>query len=147
MASNDTTANKDAVNNENVNPEQLFSGKMFSYRREILLRTSAVRVFNPTTGKSTLGYAQHDTASLASLISERLKDELNLDVKPDNVIIRKLTEATTKCGGLTEFNLQTLFDNEVHSLKNALVALDFVEEKMVFSHIRIRFLAYSTWEA
>ena len=29
----------------------------------VMLRTSAVRVINPVTGKSTLAYAQHDTAS------------------------------------------------------------------------------------
>ena len=36
----------------------------------VMLRTSAVRVINPVTGKSTLAYAQHDTASQATLISK-----------------------------------------------------------------------------
>ena len=43
----------------------------------VLLRTSAVRVINPCSGKSVLAYAQHDTASQATLISERLKNELD----------------------------------------------------------------------
>ena len=33
-----------------------------------MLRTSAARVINPVIGKSTLPYAQHDTASQATLI-------------------------------------------------------------------------------
>ena len=41
----------------------------------VLLRTCAVRVFNPDTDKCTLAYAQHDTASQATLISEQLKNE------------------------------------------------------------------------
>jgi len=47
----------------------------------ILLRTSAVRVIIPLTGKSTLAYAQHDMASQATLISERLKNGLGLEVE------------------------------------------------------------------
>ena len=46
----------------------------------VLLRTSAVRVINPSTGRSTLVYVQHDTALQATLISERLKNEFNLAV-------------------------------------------------------------------
>ena len=38
-----------------------------------LLRTSAVKVMNPNTGKSTLAYAQHDTASQVTLISAALR--------------------------------------------------------------------------
>ena len=46
-----------------------------------MLRTSVVRVVNPVTGKSTLIYAQHDTASQAALISKSLRDELGLATK------------------------------------------------------------------
>ena len=42
----------------------------------VLLRTSAVRVINQETGRSTLAYAQHDTASQATLISDSLREEL-----------------------------------------------------------------------
>ena len=106
------TANKDAVNSEDVNSEQLISRKTVPNSGGILLRTSAVKVINPTTGESTLAYAQHEIASQATLILERLRKELNLDVKPDNVIIRILAEQTTKCFGLTEFSLRSLCDNK-----------------------------------
>ena len=57
----------------------------------VLLRSSAVRVINPCTGRSTLVCAQHNTASQATLISERLKNELNLTVdKKRNITIRTL---------------------------------------------------------
>ena len=52
----------------------------------VLLRTSAVRVINPRTGNSTLVYAQYDTASQVTLVSERLVNELDLSVNFDHVL-------------------------------------------------------------
>ena len=63
-----TTANKDAVYSENVNSEPLISRKMVPNGGRILLRTSAVRIINRTTGESTLTYAPHDTATQATLV-------------------------------------------------------------------------------
>ena len=61
----------------------------------VLLRTSAVRVINQTTGCSTLAYAQHDTASQATLISDSLREELGLEVTTDPFItIRTLADQT-----------------------------------------------------
>ena len=51
-----------------------------------LLCTSAVKVINPSTGRSTHVYTQHDTASQTTLISERLKNEFNLAVDKKNGI-------------------------------------------------------------
>ena len=62
----------------------------------VLLRTSSVKVINPTTGGPTVVYTRHDTASQATLISERLKNELNLAVdKKRNMTIRTLAQQTT----------------------------------------------------
>ena len=52
----------------------------------VLLRTCAVRVFNPDTNKCTLAYAQHDTASQATLTSEQLKNELGLNVNTNRKV-------------------------------------------------------------
>ena len=61
--------------------EQPIVGKLTpNHNNTVLLRTSAVRVINPSTGRSTFVYAQHNTASQATLISERLKNVLNLAV-------------------------------------------------------------------
>ena len=48
----------------------------------VLMRTSAVKIVNPATGKSTLVYARHNTTSQATLISETLKAELGLQATP-----------------------------------------------------------------
>ena len=83
--------------------------KLISATNNVLLRTSAVRVINPRTGKSTLVYAQHDTASQVTFISRRLKDELNLEVNSDSgVTIRTLAEQTINSEGLTQFTIQSL---------------------------------------
>ena len=92
-----------------------------------------MRVINPSTRRSTLVYAQHDTAAQATLISERLKNELNLAVdKKRDITIRALAQETTCSGGRTEFTLQSLSTNETFQIKNALVVPEFDDNKALF---------------
>ena len=72
----------------------------------VLLRTSAVRVRNPNAGKSTLAYAQHDTASQATLISRTLCYELNVETKTDSTVtLRTLSDQTAVTKGRTVIEL------------------------------------------
>ena len=88
----------------------------------VLLRTSAVRVINPRTKRSTLVYAQHDTASQATLISERLKNEFDLALdKKRNITIQTLAQQTTRSGELTECTIQSLSTDETFQIKNTLI--------------------------
>jgi len=103
--------------------------KLGSMNKNVFQRTSAMRVLNPRTGKSILAYAQHDTASQATLITERLKDELGLDVKKKFKMIRTIAQETTKSGGLTSFELQSLLDDKIYSIKYALIVPDFVDDE------------------
>ena len=116
--------------------EQPIVGKLTSYNNNtVLLRTSALRVINPSTGRSTLVYAQHDTASLSTLISEWLKNELSLVVdKKQNRAIRTLSQQTTSNGGLTEFTLQPLSTDETFQIKNGLVVPEFAEDEGTLPH-------------
>ena len=99
---------------------QLVSLKAKSINHNVLLRTSAVRVIKPRTGKSTLAYAQHDTASQATLVSKRLIEELELDINTDyNLTIRTLADQTTVSKGLVAFSLQSLTSNEYFDVKDA----------------------------
>ena len=83
-----------------------------------------MRVFNPRNGGFTLVYALYDTASQATLISERLKNKLDLVVdKKRNRTIRNLAQKTTSSGGLTEFTFQSLSTDETFQIKNALVCV------------------------
>ena len=101
----------------------------------VLLRTSAVQVINPRTGNSTLVYAQHDTASQVTLVSERLVNELDLNVNFDHVLnIRTLAEQTTKSAGFTELKLQSRTTNEVFEIKNALVVSNFMDDEGALPH-------------
>ena len=82
----------------------------------VLLRTSAVRVIDPSTRRSTLVYAQHDPASRATPISERLKNEPNLAVdKKRNITVQTLAQQTTSSGALTEFTVQALSNSKCFS--------------------------------
>ena len=75
----------------------------------VLLRASAMRVINLVTGRSTLAYAQHDTASQATPISEGLKNELDLETVSDpTVTIKTLSDQTATTEGRTDFSLESL---------------------------------------
>ena len=101
----------------------------------VLLRTSAVRVINPRTGNSTLVYAQHDTASQATLISHKLVNELDLNVNTDHALnSRTLAEQTTKSAEFTELKLQSLATNQVFEIKYALVVSNFMDEEGALPH-------------
>ena len=101
----------------------------------VLLRTSAVRVINPNTGKSTLAYAQHDTASQVTLISDALKTELGLETNSDpNVKIRTLSDETVDCKGRTAFKLESLHTGEKFVIENALVVPKFSDDDSTLPH-------------
>ena len=100
----------------------------------VLLCTSAVRVINPSTGRSTLVYAQHDTASQATLISERLKNKNLVVDKKRNITIRTLGPQTSSSGGLTDFTLQSLSTDETFQMKNALIWPEFADDEDTLPH-------------
>ena len=78
-------------------------------KRTVLLRTSAIRVVNPDTGLSTFAYAQHDTGSQVTLISNNLRKELGLYTTPDpTVTIRTLADRRVITERRTDFNLKSL---------------------------------------
>ena len=101
----------------------------------VLLRTSAIRVINPNTGKSTLAYAQHDTASQVTLISDALKTELGIETNSDpNVKIRSLSDETVDCKGRTAFKLESLHTGEKFVIENALVVPQFSDDNSTLPH-------------
>ena len=78
---------------------------------------------------SSFVYAQHDTGSQATLISERLKNELDLDIENVSVVIRTLAEQITRNSmpfNDCYFELQSLNDNAVYSVNDALGVPDFL---------------------
>ena len=86
-------------------------------KRVVLLRTSAVRVINPDTKKSTLAYALLDTASQPTLISKRLCNELGLKRNVNaSTAIRTLGDLTTKCNGHSDFDLTSLADGKTYCI-------------------------------
>ena len=94
-----------------------------------LLRTSAVKNVNPTSGKSSLVYAQHDTGSQVTLIFNKLKTELGLETVPEpSVTIRTLADKTVPVEGCTNFKLQSLYNGEEFSIKDALVVPQFSDD-------------------
>ena len=96
----------------------------------VLLRASAVRVINQTTGCSTLAYAQHDTASQATLISDSLREELGLEVTTDpSITIRTLADRTASCIGKTDFSLESLVTGDNYKITGALVVPAFSDDK------------------
>ena len=101
----------------------------------VLLRTSAVRVRNPNSGKSTLAYAQHDTAPQATLISQTLCDELNLETETDSIAtLCTLGDQTAVTKGRSNFELESLSTGEKFPIENAFVVPYFNDDENVLPH-------------
>ena len=107
----------------------------FGEKGVVLLRTSAVKIIDPATGNSSLVYAQLDTASQATLISEALKTELGLQVTPDpTVSLRTLARDKVSSGGRTSFKLESLYTGEQFNINNALVVPKFSDDEKTLPH-------------
>ena len=101
----------------------------------VLLRTSAVRVINQATGRSTLPYAQHDTVSQTTLILDSLREELGLEVATDrSITIRTLADQTARCKGRTDFSLESRVTGGNYKITGALVVPAFSDEKSTLPH-------------
>ena len=104
-------------------------------KRAILLRTSAVRVANSDTGTSALAYAQLDTGSQVTLISNELSKELGLTITPDpDVSICTLADHRVSSKGRTNFELESLFNGERFSVADALVVPQFFDDENTLPH-------------
>ena len=100
--------------------------------RVVLMRISAVKIVNPATGKSFLAYAQHDTASLATLISETLKAELGLQATSD--LLRTLANEKVSSEGRTNFKLESLYSGEQFHINGAVVVPEFLDDENTLPH-------------
>ena len=85
------------------------------------MRKSAVKIDNLVTGKSSLTYTQHDTASQATLISDSLKTELGLEtISNSTVTLRTLAHKKVACGGRTNFKLELPYIGNEFVIEDAL---------------------------
>ena len=101
----------------------------------VLLRTCAVRVINPGIKKSTLAYAQLDTASQVTLSRERLCNDLGLKRNVNaSTAIRTPGDFTTKCNGHSDFDLTSLADGKTYGTKGALTVSNFEDDENTLPH-------------
>ena len=106
-------------------------------QRVVLLRTTAVRVINPDTKRSSLAYAQLDIASQATIIFDNLCTELGLKRNVDLVkSIRTFGEGARSCKGLTSFNLEFLSSGENFAIKMRWLSLSLLIMK-ILCHIAL----------
>ena len=101
-----------------------------------MLRTCAVKVIKSKTGCFTLSYAQLDTASQATLISDKLSKELGLEVIPNcSITIRTLRDQPSICTGKINFTLQSVIDNDQFEIENALGVPQFSDDESTLPHV------------
>ena len=131
-----TSSNSTPVENENNVKQSLNVHKINAHENSIiLLRTIAVKIANPVPGKSALAYAQHDTTSLATLISDDLKSELGLKVTPNPAVsLRTLADLPVASGGRTNFKLESLHSGEEFMIRDALVVPKFSDPVNTLPH-------------
>ena len=104
----------------------------------VLLRSTVVRVINQNNGHSTLAYAQLDTASQATLISDAFREELELEAVSDpSIKIRTLADQTATCLGRTDFSVESLDNGNRYGIEGALV-VPFQMKRVLFHMLWIR---------
>ena len=104
-------------------------------KRAILLRTTAVRVVNSDTGTSALAYAQLDTGSQVTLISNELSKELGLTITLDpDVSIRTLADQRVSSKGRTNCELESLFNGERFFVTDTLILPQFFDDENTLPH-------------
>ena len=123
-------------NEEETSTENVVVRKMVPNNNNlVLLRTSAVKDVNPSSGRCALMYAQHDAASQVTLISEALSNELGLKMKDSNgITIRTLGEETMPASGVVQFNLEPLTTKEIFTVNDAVVVPGFMDDERVLPH-------------
>ena len=99
----------------------------------ILMRTSAVKVFNPVNGILTQAYVQHYTALQAMLISDSLKHEPGLITAPDTSLTLS-TLADQIREGQTNFKLESLYSGEQFMINDALIVPRFSHDVSTLPH-------------
>ena len=101
----------------------------------VLLCTCAVKVINPRTGRFTLAYAQHNTASQGTIVFKSWMDKLGLVAsKSSEIHICTLANEFTPCRGVVNFELESLTTGERFDVENALVVLKLVDDECVLPH-------------
>ena len=101
----------------------------------VLLRISAFKIVDPVTGNFSLVYAQLDSASQATLISEALESELGRQVTLDPAVsLRTLTKDKGSTGGRTSLKLESLYSGEQFTINDALVLPQFSDDKNTLPH-------------
>ena len=87
------------------------------------------------TGKSTRAYAQHDTASQATLILDSLKNELGLKTVLDSsVTLRTLADQKVFCGRRTNFKLESLYSGKQFTINDALIVPQLLDDVNTLPH-------------
>ena len=115
--------------------KHVLARKICPSNKIVLLRTCAVKVINPRTGRFTLAYAQHDTASQGTIVSKSLMDELGLVAsKRSEIHIHTLANEFTPCRGVVNFELESLTTGERFDVENALVFPELVDDECVLPH-------------
>ena len=131
-----TGSNSTPVEHENNDKKSLNMHKISAHENSIiLLCTSAVKIANPVTGKSTLAYAQHDTASRTTLFSNHLKSELGLKVTPNPAVsLRTIADLPVASRGRTNFKLESLHRGEEFMMRDVLVVPKFSDDVNTLPH-------------
>ena len=101
----------------------------------VFTRISAVRVINPTTGVSTLAYAQHDSGSEVTLVSASLADELSLRREETSVVtLHTVSGSTTSTFSHVSMKVQTLHNGDQFNINKALVMPAWSDESYTLPH-------------
>ena len=118
-----------------VNVDNASIKKVHTKQTRVYTRISAIRVINKFTGFSTLAYAQHDSGSEITLVSNTLAHELGLARGgTTEVTLHTVSGSTTADYAYVSFDVETMHSGERFTIQKALVMPAWSKETYTLPH-------------
>ena len=101
----------------------------------VLTRILALRVINPQTGNSLNIYAQHDSGSEVTIVSDSLVNELGLENEgTSRIILHTVTERKKSDFHCVSFDVEALHNGDHFNIQQALVMNNWSDDSYTLPH-------------
>ena len=101
----------------------------------VLTRISAIRVINPQTGNSLNVYAQHDSGSEVTIVSDSLVNKLGLKSEGSSrIILHTVTERKESDFHYVSFDVEALHNGDHFNIQQAWVMNNWSDDSYTLPH-------------
>ena len=108
---------------------------LYTRKAGVLTRISAIRVINPQTGNSLNVYAQHDSGSEVTILSDSLVNELGLKSEgTSRIILHTVTKKKESDFHYASFDVEALHNGGIFNIQQAWVMNNWSDDSYTLPH-------------